>query len=238
MASCALTLALAGLHGGSAWATTPTEPAAEQRWSFRVLLDDRHIGEHRFNISSNGQHTQAVIEAEFAVKFAFITAYEYLHTNVEQWQGDCLSSITSSTDDNGKKYMINGATGDQGFSLVRNDEPLLLEQNCVHTFAYWRPDTILDQRELLNSQTGEVQPVSVRFAGLDEVPYQGSNIASRQYVLSTEDGDISLWYALHSGTWLALEAPTESGRVLRYEPQLLPEDALASTPPQEKLSLR
>jgi hypothetical protein len=93
------------------------------------------------------------------------------------------------------------------------------------TFAYWNPD-ILEQDRLLNSQTGEYEPVQVVERGIGQVKYNGESIAARRFDLVLEETSISVWYDLKDWRWVALESPTESGRVLRYEPTLLPAAAV------------
>jgi hypothetical protein len=85
---------------------------------------------------------------------------------------------------------------------------------CVMSFAYWDP-RILGATRLLNSQTGELMPVSVVERGTERVNVAGRNVAATRHRLSAPDLQIDLWYA--DGRWVALEAPTPGGRTLRYE---------------------
>ena len=72
---------------------------ASQNWNFKVYLDDREIGRHRFELLRFEDTTQVRINARFEVSVLFINVYSYEHTNYEVWKGDCLSSIKSSTND-------------------------------------------------------------------------------------------------------------------------------------------
>ncbi len=226
-------LLLAGLFlGFAAHASADAPPlpdAGPERWEFRVTLDDREIGYHHFERRQFGELEQVDIEARFEVRVLFITAYRYAHDNSETWSGDCLQTIESSTNDNGTDYAISGTDSSQGFSLLRNEERAELEQDCVQTFAYWNPD-ILDATLLLNAQTGQVQPVSIEFRGQTEVALRGASVPSDEYVISTPDGDITVWYAQDSRQWLGLETLADGDRVLRYEPLLVP--ATPGTPEQ------
>jgi hypothetical protein len=82
------------------------------------------------------------------------------------------------------------------------------------SFAYWDP-RILRATRLLNSQTGELLPVSVAERGTERVNVAGRNVAATRHRLSAPNLQIDLWYA--DGRWVALEAPTPGGRTLRYE---------------------
>jgi len=189
-------------------------------WRFRVLLDDKPIGHHTFELAETGDGYRLTTEAAFDVRILFINAFRYRHRNVETWSGDCLESIDAQTDSNGREFSVTGRRGRDGFSLSANDDDGLLP-GCIRTFAYWQP-SILGEDRLLNSQTGEYEAVESHFDGRDEIVANGEAIAAERYVLETRAGDVTLWYGADDGRWLALEAPARGGRKLRYEPELLP----------------
>jgi hypothetical protein len=141
-------------------------PAHARTWSFRVLLDDREIGTHRFTLTESGAERELVSEASFRVTFLGFPAYRYRHQATERWRDGCLASLASATDDNGERTTVDWRA--QG--------------ECVLSFAYWNP-RILGEKRLLNAQTGELEPVSV--ARLGEGRYR---IAGRALA-------IDLWYA-------------------------------------------
>jgi hypothetical protein len=191
-------------------------------WTFNVFLDKRPIGFHRFDIRKSGDRFVVDIEAEFEVEVFFVTAYRYLHDNLETWQDGCLVNIESTTDDNGDTYRVAGAAGDDMFLLERNDVQTRVEANCLKTFAYWNP-LILDAERLLNAQTGVITDVSVEPVGLTPFDVNGVTVSSEEYLLNMSDGAIRLWYEKDSGQWLGLETQTKGGRLLRYVPDRLPD---------------
>ncbi len=203
----------------SALLATPAA-AAESAWEFEVSLDDRKIGYHRFVVSEDGSRKVLETEAAFDVKLLFITAFRYRHSNVEVWDDGCLESIDARTDSNGKLFEVRGTRKADRLSIMRNNVDDELEE-CVRTFAYWDP-AVLGADRLLNSQTGEYEAVSVRDEGSDVVTVDGTEIAARRYTLSAKAGDIRLWYASGTDTWLALEAPAKGGRTIRYRPVQVP----------------
>ena len=218
--ACCLSLMAAPGHaeplaGGADW------PPEERHWSFRVLLDGRDIGQHEFRVVRDGAVQRVEIEARFDVKVLFINAYRYRHRNVETWRDGCLVSIESSTDDNGERLLVSGRMGHNGFEVDGAGEAEAITDRCVRSFAYWNPE-ILTAGRLLNAQTGELVDVAVDELGSDEVRAGELMLPARRYRIRMDDGSIDLWYHRDSGDWLALEAPTEGGRVLRYEPVGLP----------------
>jgi hypothetical protein len=187
-----------------------------QQWDFKVYLDDKWIGYHNFRLTpdGNGGHTLD-INAQFDVKFLFINAYSYRHDNTERWQQQCLKSIQARTDDNGKEFVVQGASDGSRFYLdnAGSRKPL---STCVMTFAYWDP-AILKADRLLNSQTGEYVNVDVLPLGREQIPVRGQPIAANRYrILAEDNAVIDLWYSADSYRWLALQSTTEGGRKIRY----------------------
>ena len=189
---------------------------ASQNWNFKVYLDDREIGRHRFELLRFEDTTQVRINARFEVSVLFINVYSYEHTNYEVWKGDCLSSIESSTNDNGRKLRVNG---ESERNLLRLQTPAgeSVIEGCTKTFAYWDP-AFLESRYLLNSQTGRLMDVDINYLGEEAIPVKGQMLPARHYRLDTDDFTIDLWYS-NEGEWLALNSTTGKGNVLRYEIQ-------------------
>ena len=200
----------------SAFAGSPEtgEHDVSQEWNFRVYLDDAEIGYHNYTLIDRGDRQKLVTEAEFKVKFLFITAYRYEHTNEETWQGECLQQISSQTDANGKEFVVRGAKNGDEFAVTTNDEQKELP-GCVKTFAYWNPE-ILDEPALMNSQTGEILPVSVTPVAEEVLEVRGESIPARRYKLTARNMELDIWYS-SDDRWLALESTVKGGRKLRYE---------------------
>src|SRR5689334_2381859 len=59
---------------------SPPAPAADpanREWHFRVTLDGKAIGNHRFTLSEEGAMRRMVSEARFRVRILFVDAYRY-----------------------------------------------------------------------------------------------------------------------------------------------------------------
>jgi hypothetical protein len=201
--------------------------SGEDRWVFRAFLDDKPIGYHEFRVSENGDDRQVESRAEFDVKFLFFNAYSYMHRNTESWSQNCLRGIEAVTDANGEQFRVYGQHAENGFRLETGDNSGTLKSECIRSFAYWNP-VILESKRLLNSQTGEILNVTVVPHGPDTLSVGTNRIAAEKFVIEMQDGPITLWYSADSGQWVALEAPAKGGRMLRYEPVVLPGQAQES----------
>lgn len=189
-------------------------------WRFKVFLDDKEIGWHQFRVNPQGSRVNVETEAQFDVKFFFITAYRYQHRNVEAWDSQGLVSIDAYTNANGDEYVVQGERMDEHFRLSTGEASAKLPAE-LKSFCYWSPE-ILEANRLLNSQTGEYEPVEIIERGESSIAYQGEAIPARQYDIMVKGLPISVWYAVEDQRWLALESLTEGGRTLRYEPVELP----------------
>ena len=190
------------------------EPAGN--WHFSVLLDGKRIGVHDFVVTHQADETEVVTEAHLKVKVAFLSLYQYDHQDHEIWRGGCLVRISSHTRDNGKAFAVQGDLKADAFQVQGSRGAATLPV-CVKTFAYWNQRFLTEPR-LLNSQTGEFQPVTLAPDGSQTLTVRGRMIAARRYSLRGPKLDIELWYS-EAGDWIALESKLESGRTLRYEIQ-------------------
>lgn len=194
--------------------SSATSSTSADELRFDVRLDDSPIGSQVFRIQKDGDRSRVSIEASFDVKFFFVTAYTYRHRNEEVWNGDCLASIESSTDDNGKPFRVRGANEDGAF-VVETGKGRETLPSCVVSFSYWNPAR-LGAGRLLNSQTGEYEAVRLRELGTAKVPFRGRDVDARHVLLEGDKIRIELWYAVEGGEWVALESTTTSGRRLKY----------------------
>jgi hypothetical protein len=186
---------------------------SSQTYDFKVFLGKDEIGHQRFDVLSEGDRTQVQVDAQFTVKFLYITVYTYRHTNVETWEGACLREIRAETDDNGESFFVQGISRN-GRLQVQTQSGNWMGEGCIKTFAYWNPEWIKGAR-LLNSQTGEHQPVSVLTVGEETIPVRGVPTRAIHRRIVTDKFAVDLWYTV-AGRWVALQSTTEKGDTLRY----------------------
>lgn len=185
-----------------------------QEWNFKVYLDDSEIGYHSFRLIEGQDQRQLESQADFRVKFLFVTAYRYQHENVETWQGECLQQIESHTDANGKLLTVSGSQGPEGFKVETSDTSRQVP-GCVKTFAYWDP-RFLSESALLNSQTGEVIPVVIEPLPEPSYRVRGQEVPAQGYRMRGKNLDMEIWYSMDR-QWLGLVSSIKGGRTLRYE---------------------
>ncbi len=183
-------------------------------YNFRVFLDDDEIGFQSFVVSADETRTQIDVEARFDVTYLFITFYSYRHTNAEVWKGECLQEIHAQTNDNGEKFFVQGTRKDGHLQLQTHHGEEIIE-GCVKTFAYWNP-TWFQSNRLLNSQTGELQPVEIRTVGEETIAVRGAPTPTKHPRIISDKFTIDLWYTKNN-EWVGLQSTTKEGKKLRYE---------------------
>ena len=182
-----------------------------QTWDFDVSMDGKHIGSHQF-ILNNQENNRKILksEAKFNVKFLSINLFEYHHQADELWESDCLKTLEAKTKENSKVTVIKGYQ-DIPLFKVNGLKPVEIDSECLMTFAYWNPK-ILQQKKLLNPQTGEYLSTNISYVGKDTILVKGENVKADQYKIDTSKFKINIWYGL-DGQWLALRSLTPDGRI-------------------------
>ena len=183
-------------------------------WDFSVSLDGKPIGYHRFDLVEDGERLEVRSEASFDVRFLVFTAFQYRHTNVERWDGECLSSIESSTRQNKKSFLVSGEQVGDRFRVETNREADTL-RDCVMSFAYWNPE-FLEQTQLLNPQDGRYLAVEVEAIGSQPIVVRGEEVQAMAYRLKAHKMELTVWYS-DDDEWLGLESVAKGGRLIRYE---------------------
>lgn len=187
-------------------------------WHFTALLDGKPIGKHRFSVSARGGERTVQSDADFNVTFIGISAYRYRHRDTEQWRGECLSAMSSTTDDDGKKSSVEaqGSGHDAGLTIKtpRGSEPVT---GCLMSFAYWNP-LIEHQTRLLNAQTGVIEQVQVSRAERGTIEVRGQSVAATRWRITGPAQPVDLWYS-ERGDWIGLDSTVAGGRKLTYRLQ-------------------
>jgi hypothetical protein len=189
------------------------EPESAKEWRFRVLLDDTEIGYHTFRLTEQAGELVVDSEARFRVRILFFDAYRYEHVNRERWNERCLMGIDSKTDVNGKTTRVSGSDDGREFVVQAGDGTVAIG-DCVMSFAYWNP-AFLEQKRLLNSQTGDYVDVDIRRVGKEEVAVRGQSVSATGFELAADKLNMELWYS-PDREWLGLQSTTKGGRMLRY----------------------
>ena len=190
----------------------------QKNYVFEVLLNNKPIGTHSFAIEQLQDTTNVTTRADFDVKLLFINVYSYDHKNTETWKNDCLSQLYASTNDNGEQHSVKAEKLEDKILITSSGADTQDHYGCVRSFAYWDPK-LLEADELLNPQTGKLQPAALKQLGKEKIAVQNRNVNAMRFQLETDDDTIDLWYD-QNNEWIALESHIKKGKTLRYERRL------------------
>jgi hypothetical protein len=190
--------------------------ARTQEWNFTVYLDEDEIGYHHFTVNHRHEQLHVTSEARFDVRFLFFTAYQYRHYNHEVWQDGCLLKVNAATDDNGEQLRVHAQVENRDFKFSQ-PQPGRELSGCIRSYAYWSPELLKTSR-MLNTQTGEYQPVKVEQLGKDIIQVRNQPQQATRYQIRNDEFVIDVWYS-DDNRWLALESSTKHGARLRYRIQ-------------------
>lgn len=188
---------------------------ATQSYTFEVLLDQKPIGTHRFDLDALPDGAQRITSrADFEVRLLGIPLYRYQHQAEERWDGQCLTSIQATTRENGKSQ---GVRGERQADSFRLSQPVaaMARNACVTSYAYWNPGRLLGARELLNPQTGDFDAIRVEKVGSERIQWRGAPVMAQRYRLEAATHRIDLWYS-ESGEWLQLSSTAKGNRQVSY----------------------
>lgn len=187
--------------------------ASTRTLDFDVFLDGDPMGTHRYTLARSGDRVKVTSEAAYRVKVLMITAWRYEHRSVEVWLKGCLRSIDSTTDENGTDYHVTGKTTAAGFAMTTQAGPRQAT-GCVRTFAYWLPE-LHESQELLNAQTGTIEPVTITALEARPAPRQKHFAGGTVWGIRGKDIEIDVWQD-DAGQWYGLSSKTPEGRLIEY----------------------
>jgi len=193
---------------GLAWLAAQAADGTRS-YAFTALLDGKPIGEHRFTVASDGATRRVTSDADFSVKLLGFTAYRYRHHAEEQWSGDCLAGLQSTTDDDGKPARVKLVkTGDANAIATAAGEQSV--PGCLMTYAYWNP-ALRTQSRLLNPQTGKVDTVRVERVASSQVTVRGREVPATDWRISGGESPIDVWVD-EQGDWVGLDSLVSNGK--------------------------
>jgi len=179
---------------------------------FDVLRDGDPVGYHLVNFRKTENGLQVESRSSIEVKLLFLTAYRFRYRSIETWHGGTLSSLSASTNDNGKFSHVE-AVRDGATLKVRSGEDDWQAPNLALPTTHWNMAQT-NAPAVLNTLTGRLNRVSVTDAGLETVALAEGTRQARRFTYS---GDLKVesWYD-SAGRWVKLRFLAEDGSTIEY----------------------
>jgi len=179
----------AAVCGGSRGLLAAAPPSG--RIAFQISRKGDPIGSHTLVFTRDGNTTQVDIAIELKITVAFIPVYRYSHRNLERWREGRLTSIDTSTDDDGERFFVKGINDSSGLRVESSAGSRIFPSDIIPT-SYWNPLTV-NAPQLLNSQNGVAVKASIAPQGADQIQTAQGAIEAKHFSVS---GDLKLevWY--------------------------------------------
>jgi Family of unknown function (DUF6134) len=163
---------------------------------FTVLVDNKLCGEVHMTIQrqDNG-FTQVRCDTDITVTH-LLGKYRYIYRGEETWKGTRLHRLSSSTNDNGKRFDV-VATAEPGGLKVKVNDTEHMAREDVWLTSYWSlPDAKLRnaQLPLLDSDTGRDLDGRLQFVATEKRTVAGQNVSLNHYKLVGSKVNVDLWY--------------------------------------------
>lgn len=182
------------------------------RLEYSVVRDNECIGAEIVEFKADQGKYTVKTRADISLKvlFEMITAYRFKHTSEEVWTDGKLTSVTSRTDDNGKRKILDVKRDGDALKVNYNGKERELPGDSIPA-SFWHPATPL-QTLFLDPVSGKPRRVSIADKGEETITLGSETIKSRHYSIT---GDIKreLWYGL-DGTLLKYSFPAKDDSLI------------------------
>ncbi|WP_173506327.1 DUF6134 family protein [Marinobacterium sp. xm-d-579] len=189
------------------------EPVGHYTLRFSDITDDRVAAE---------------IEMELTAKVFVFFNYEYRYQAKEVWQNDRLMQLNVKTVSNKKESSVTAVQKSDVLETVDKKGRVHAYPAELMTTHHWYRQ-ILDQRQVLNSITGNMDEISPESVGSALLDARGETVQLDGYRLGGDLDRTVSWYD-RDGRWRALEFKAKDGsdiQVIWNGGQLIKETSLA-----------
>jgi hypothetical protein len=187
--------------------------------SFAAFRNGERIGTHTLSFKREGSQLVVSTTVDLAVKMMGFTAYRYSHRGKEIWNGNSLLAVETSTNDDGKQYVVRA---------TRQGESLVVDSHTPETKGYQRtlatgvlPSTHWNlkqtaQSQLLNSQKGTIDPIRVTTVGRESVTTASGAVEATRYRYDGKEGfAMDQWFDAR-GRWVKTTFTAHDGSLIEY----------------------
>ncbi|MGH6959851.1 MAG: DUF6134 family protein, partial [Dongiaceae bacterium] len=185
----ALLVALPALAAGDGVELAAFPPIG--RLDYTVMREGSKVGTHTVEFARDGNRLTVTTNINIAVKMLGITIFRFEHHAEELWESGQLTRVTSRTDDDGEKRVVDlRREGDRlrgSYNGFAKDLPATLIPSSM-----WHPDS-MKQTALLDPIKGRERQVQIADKGEETVTVKGRDVTAHHYAVT---GQIKreLWY--------------------------------------------
>jgi len=207
--SVIITATFCGLMPATRVAAQPSETMR-----FAIMRNGEQIGTHAIEINRKGPETDVRVTTELAVKVLFVTAYRLQHSATERWMNGQLVALDSTTDNNGVHHNVSATRGKSGLEVEADGKTSHVDQN-VFPASLWNPE-LMRRKAALDPQDGQVDPISVKDDGSEDLRLGDRALKAHHYVIKTRYSQ-DIWYD-ERGRLVQVKLIGSDGSEISYKP--------------------
>jgi len=176
----------------------PAEPRVELaafpqpgKLTYAVIRDGDKIGSQIVEFQRNGDQLLVLTSVKIEVSLLGITIYRFVHRSEEEWKAGELARLTSNTDDDGDKRVVDLKLVDGKLKGDYNGQAKEFPLGMIPA-TFWHPDS-MKQTKLLDQVKARNRQITVKDLGTETITAQGKKIEARHFSVS---GQIKreVWY--------------------------------------------
>jgi hypothetical protein len=179
-----------------AWVgAAPVQAGDIETRDFNVLVDGKRAGEVHMTIQHDDDGTYKMrCDTDIEVR-VLLVKYRYSYRGLEVWKDGRLQRFDSTTNDDGKRFVVSAVAEANGVRFNVNNQERLVNPDVWLT-SYWRlPDPRLRNQvvPLVDADTGCDLDARIQFVGQVQLPVSGQVQNVNHYHLIGKV-DVHVWY--------------------------------------------
>lgn len=180
---------------------------------FSVTRSGDRIGRQIYRFKRVDDQMEVVVQTDIDYRILFLPVYRFRHEALEVWQDGQLTSLTSSTNDNGEWLSLDVRLQEGELMAVKPGGAEAMPADAVPA-SLWNP-AVLDRGILFDPVRGAVMRTEMDHLGEETLIVGGEPVATRHYRLSGEYRR-DLWYDRNSGVLVRVRLQARDGSVVEY----------------------
>ena len=188
-------------------------PPATETLQYAIMRKGEQIGTHTVELKRAGKETSVNLETNVEVKVLFVTAYRFQHSATERWVNGHLVELNSETDDNGTQHKLTAALKGAALEVDADGKAAQVDKNIIPS-SLWNPE-LVRQSVMLDTQTGQVMPISVVDGGSEQVTVETGPAPAHRYTIKGKFSQ-DVWYDSR-GRLVQSQLVAKDGSVISYK---------------------
>ena len=182
----------------AALAVMPASAAADVL-SFDVFRNGKPFGQHIVKRETQGETMVVSVDIDLEVRFGPFVPFRYRHDVREIWRDGALEALDSRTIRDGERLEVSARRSGERDLIVNGASVTEEAPGSIIPSTWWNRE-VLENSVILDSQTGELMPISVEFLGNEEVDAAGARVMTERYRVQNTV-PLDLWYD-EEGRWV------------------------------------